>query len=323
MRAIKIHEFGLPDVMKLENVDRPVPESDEILIKVYASAINPIDWKIRDGAIVPHLHVKIKLPIILGWDAAGIVEEVGSNVIGFKKGDAVYGIPNFPGNGSYAEYVAAKANNFSLKPKTISFNESAAVSVSAVAAWDGIFECGRLKAGQRILIHGAAGNVGSFAVQFAKWKGAYVIGTASANNLGFLKQIGADETIDYERQNFEDMLNDIDIVFDAVALGSEIQLKSVKVLKENGTLVTTQGFQLSDDVTNALALKKASGKVVYGGFESQDWLNEIATLIDERRVKVFINKIYAFQDAAQAHREFKNKKGPGKLVLEIRKEDDV
>ncbi|GAA0551350.1 NADP-dependent oxidoreductase [Chitinophaga japonensis] len=321
MKAIRINEFGLPEVMKLEEIARPIPAADEILVKVYASAVNPIDWKIRDGKIVSRLHVKIELPITPGWDAAGIVEEIGSNVTGFKKGDAVYGIPNYPGDGSYAEYVAAKARKFSLKPKSINFIEASAIPVSGVTAWDGVFNRGQLQPGQRILIHGAAGGVGHFAVQLAKWKGAYVIGTASPNNHAFLKQLGADEVIDYNKQDFEDMLHDLDVVFDAVALGNDIQQKSVRVLKENGTLVTTQGFPLGEDVTKALAKKNARGEVIYGEEDIREWLNEIALLVDENKIKVTVNKTYPLEKAAEAHRESEQRHGRGKLVLEVRKED--
>ncbi len=173
-------------------------------------------------------------------DAAGIVEETGSDVKDFNKGDAVYGVPNFPGsNGSYAEYCPAKASQFALKPKSISFNEAAGVPLVGLVAWTGIFELGKLQRGQRILINGASGGVGSFAVQFAKAKGAYVIGTASGGNLDFLKQIGADEVIDYKKQKFEDLLQDIDVVFDASPLRDDDQrMKCVSVLKNGGILVS-------------------------------------------------------------------------------------
>lgn len=317
MKAIRINEFGGPDVMKLEEVERPIPASDEILVKVYASGVNPMDWKIREGGEVEE-RLNIKLPLTPGWDAAGIVEEVGSAVTGFKKGDEVYGIPNFPGDGSYAEYLAAKASQFALKPTSIGFNEASAISIAGVTAWQGLFECGQLQPGQRILIHGAAGGVGNFALQLAKWKGAYVIGTASANNLEFLKRLGADEVIDYKNQKFEDLLRDIDVVFDVAAVNSDTQIKSAKVLKENGILVSTQAIPLSDSVVKALATKKAEGKVYYGEAR-QEWLNEIAKLIDAGKVQVIISNVYPLEKAADAHRESEAGHVRGKLVLEIKK----
>lgn len=184
MKAVRISEFGGPEVLKIEDIEQPVPSSDEILIKVFASGVNPVDWAVRQGgndALRPYL----KLPMTLGWDAAGIVEEVGSNVTNFKIGDEVYGVPNFPGEGSYAEYVAAKASQFALKPKSISFNEAAAVPLTGLVASNSLFELGKLQAGKRVFIQGASGGVGSLAVQFAKAKGAYVIGSASAENQEF------------------------------------------------------------------------------------------------------------------------------------------
>lgn len=319
MKAVRIQEFGKSEVMKIEEIERPVPAADEILVKVYASGVNPVDWVIRNGGN-DFLKPLLKLPMILGWDAAGIVEEIGSNVTDFKKGDEVYGVPNFPGDGSYAEYLAAKASQFALKPKSISFNESASVPLAALTAWTGIFECGKLQSGQRILIHGSAGGVGSFALQFAKWKGAYVIGTASANNHDFLKQLGADEVIDYRNQKFEDLLRDIDVVFDASPLRDNGErIKSVNVLKEGGILVSTHAdFPFSDDVTEALAKKNAKGEIDYVQIK-QEWLNQIAQLIDESKVKVTISKIYPLEQVAKAHQESETWHVRGKLVLEVRK----
>lgn len=322
MKAIRIHEFGGPEVMKIEEIQLPVPAADEILVKVYASSINPVDWAVRKGGndfLKPHL----KLPMTLGWDAAGIVEETGSNVTGFKKGDEVYGVPNFPGsNGSYAEYCAAKENRFAIKPKSISFNEAAGVPLVGLVAWAGIFELGKLKPGQRILIHGASGGVGSFAVQFAKAKGSYVIGTASAGNLEFLQKIGADEVIDYKSQKFEELVQDIDVVFDASPLRDESQrLKSVMVLKNNGILVSVNiDFPFGEKVLQALAKKDAKGELLAGQMNHRDWLNEIAQLIDTGKVKVIISKVYPLEQIAEAHKESETFHVRGKLVLEIKKE---
>ena len=317
MKAVRIHEFGKPDVMKIEEIERPVPTADEILVKVYASGVNPADWVIRNGGN-DLLKPLLKLPLTLGWDAAGIVEETGSNITNFKKGDEVYGVPNFPGDGSYAEYLAAKASRFALKPKSISFNEAAGVPLAALTAWTGIFEHGKLQSGQRILIHGAAGGVGNFALQFAKWKGAYIIGTASANNHDFLKQLGADEVIDYRNQKFEDLLHNVDVVFDASPVrDSDVQIRSEKVLKEGGILVSTN-LEFNDDVTKALAKKNAKGELDLTQIK-QEWLNQIAQLIDENKVKVFISKIYPLEKVAEAHQESETRHVRGKLILEVRK----
>ncbi|WP_311136815.1 NADP-dependent oxidoreductase [Hymenobacter cellulosilyticus] len=214
MKAVRIHAFGGPEVLQLEEVARPVPAADEILIKVYASGVNPVDWGIREGGndvLRPYL----ALPMTLGWDAAGVVEAVGSEVTGFQVGDAVYGEPNFPGAGSYAEYCTSKATQFALKPKSLSFMAAAGVPLAGLTAWTALFEQGKLQPGQRVLVQGASGGVGGFAVQFAKAKGAYVIGTASAANLDYVKQLGADEVIDYRSQEVVALVQDVDVVLEA------------------------------------------------------------------------------------------------------------
>ena len=324
MKAIRINEFVGPEVMKVENIERPIAAPDEILVKVHASGVNPVDWVVRKGGndfIKPYLN----LPMTLGCDAAGIVEETGSSVSEFKKGDEVYGVPNFPGsNGSYAEYCAAKAAQFALKPKSLSFNEAAGVPLVGLVAWTGIFELGKLQPGQRILIQGASGGVGSLAVQFAKAKGAYVIGTASSGNLEFLKQIGADEVIDYKAQKFEELLQDLDVVFDASPLRDDKErMKSVSVLKNGGIFVSVNvDFPFSETVLEALKNKNAKGELLYAQMNHREWLNEIAQLIDEGKVKVNISKVYPLEQVAEAHKESETWHVRGKLILEIRKEND-
>lgn len=322
MKAVRIHEFGGPEVLKIEDVDRPVPAADEILVKVYASGVNPVDWVIRQGSN-DAMRSFLTLPLILGWDAAGIVEETGSDVTGFQKGDAVYGLPNFPGDGSYAEYCVAKASQFAGKPKSISFNEAAGVPLAGLTAWTAMFEYGKLQPGQRILIQGASGGVGSFAVQFAKAKGAYVIGTASASNLDYLKQLGADEVIDYRSQKFDELVRDVDVVLDASPLRDNTErLKSVTVLKEGGIFVSVNtDFPFDDAVLAALEKKRAKGELV-ANQPKQEFLTEIARLIDEGKVTVVVSKVYPLEQVADAHRESETWHVRGKLVLEIRKEGE-
>ncbi|MBC3788666.1 NADP-dependent oxidoreductase, partial [Spirosoma utsteinense] len=217
--------------MNLEEIDRPVPAPDEILVNVYASGVNPVDVVVREGKDAT-LRYNLTLPMTLGWDVAGTVEEWGEEVTGFQKGDAVYGVPNFPGDGSYAEYCAAKATRFAHKPRSLSFNEAAAVPLAALTAWTAIFEYGKLQAGQRILIQGASGNVGSFALQFAKAKGAYVIGVDSGNNMDYLRQLGADELIDYTTGQVDELVRNVDLVLEASSVrDNKERLKSVNVLE--------------------------------------------------------------------------------------------
>lgn len=317
MKAMRIHEFGGPEVMKLEDIERPVPAANEILIKVFATGVNPADWVIRNGGN-DFLRPMLKLPMTLGWDTAGVVEETGSDVTAFKKGDAVYGVPNFPGDGSYAEFCLGNASAFALKPKTISFNAAAGVPLAALVAWTGLFELGQLQRGQRVLIKGASGGVGSFALQLAKAKGANVIGVASTQNVDYLRQLGADQVIDYKGQRFEDMLQDIDLVFDAAPhRENEERLKAVNVLKEGGIFVSTNiDFPISDEVAQALAAKHAKAELIATQIR-QDWLQGIAQLIDEGTVKVFISKTFPLEEAAAAHRESETWHVRGKLVLEV------
>lgn len=320
MRAIKINEFGGPEVMKLVEVDRPVPTANEILVKVYASSVNPADCIIRQGGndfLKPYL----KLPLGLGIDAAGIVEEVGSEVTTFKKGDKVYGMPNFI-DGAYMEYLAAKAVQFALKPQSISFNEAAAIPSCGLMAWSGIVDMGKVQAGQRVFINGAAGGVGTLALQFAKAKGAYVTGTASAHNADFLKQLGADEVVDYRNQKFEDMVHEVDVVFNASPVRDEsFRLKSVAILKKGGIFVCMQlDSPFSEEFKNALAEKGATATFV-GGHSYGDRLTQIAELVDAGKVKAVVSKVYPLEKVADAHRESETRHVRGKLVLEIRKEE--
>ncbi len=321
MKAVRISEFGGREVLKIQETERPIPQADEILVKIYASGVNPVDWVVREGGN-DVLRPLLKLPMTLGWDAAGTIEELGSGVTDFKKGDKVYGIPNFPGDGSYAEYVAAKASQFALKPKSISFNEASGVPLTGMVACNALFELGKLEAGQRVFIHGASGGVGSLAVQIAKAKGAYVIGSASASNQDFLKQIGADEVIDYKKQKFDELLNDVDLVFDSSPLREDAErLRGIHILKTGGIFVSVNvDFPFSDAVKDALAEKNATGELLYLQSNHHYWLNEMARMIDEGQIHVFINKVYPLDQVAEAHKASETWHVQGKLVLEVRKE---
>lgn len=322
MKAIRIHSFGGPQVMQLEELDIPVPAADEILIKMYATSVNPADYIIRQGGndlLRPYL----KLPLGLGLDAAGIVEEIGNDVKDFKKGDKVFGVPNFPGDGSYAEYITAKASQFTLMPENISFIEAGALPSCALIAWNGIVDLGRVEAGQRVLVHGAAGGVGNLAVQMAKAKGAYVIGTASPYNVDFLKQLGADEVLDYKERQFEALLGNIDLVFNASPVRDDAtRLKSADVLKGGGIFVCTQlDSPFSDELKEALAGKNATGTHVGGGgLAYVSSLSETTRLIEEGKVKAVISKVYPLDQVSEAHRESETKHVRGKIVLKIREE---
>lgn len=324
MKAIRVYEFGGPEVLTLAELERPVPAADEILVKMYASSVNPADYIFREGGN-ELMRSFLTLPLGLGLDAAGIVEATGNEVTAFKKGDKVYGVPNFPGDGTYAEYIAAKASQFSLMPDKITFNEAGALPSCALIAWNGIVELGNVQPGQRVLIHGAAGGVGNLAVQFAKAMGGYVIGTASARNVDFLNELGADEVIDYNTERFDELLRDIDVVFNASPVRDEsIRLRSVDVIKEGGIYVCTHLDQpLTDDFLHALAQKNAIGTLVGGGsITYTSSLSGTTGLINEGKVKAVVSKVYPLQQVADAHRESETKHVRGKIVLEIRKENE-
>ncbi|WP_345954302.1 NADP-dependent oxidoreductase [Mucilaginibacter sp. PAMB04168] len=319
MKAVRINEYGGREVMKIEDIALPAPASDEVLVEVYASGVNPVDWVIRSGAN-EGLHSFLTLPMTLGWDAAGVVVEAGSEVTYLKPGDQVYGVPNFPGDGSYAEYCVGKATQFAIKPRSLDFTQAAGVPLAALTAWTGIFAHGDLQPGQRILIQGASGGVGSFAVQFAKSKGAYVIGMASADNVNYVKQLGADEVIDYKTQQFESVLRDIDVVLEASPTrNNRERVKAVAVLKEDGTFVSVNtDFPFNDELMEAGKAKKV--KVALAANQPrQEWLKEIAELIDAGKVKVLINKVFPLEEVADAHRASETWHVKGRLVLNIKK----
>src|SRR5437879_4577200 len=230
MKAIRIHNYGGPEVLQYEDAPRPKPQAGEVLIRVHAAGVNPIDWKIREG------HVKDfwshKLPLILGWDLSGAVEAVGPGPAPagrFKKGDEVYSVSDISRDGAYAEYVVVRESELSLKPKSLHHVRAAAVPLAALTAWQSLFDTAQLQPGQRVLIHAGSGGVGHFAVQLAKWKGGHVFGTASTKNQELLRELGVDEPIDYTKQKFEDVARDVDLVLDLI--GGETQERSWSVLK--------------------------------------------------------------------------------------------
>lgn len=308
MKAIRIHDFGGPDVLTYEEAPQPMPGADEVLIKVYASGVNPIDSKIRAGKA--NERFPVNFPLIPGWDVSGEIEEVGSDVLIFRKGDEVYGRPDPTKNGTYAEYVVVKADQVNRKPKSIDHDKAAAIPLAGVTAWQGLFTHGKLEEGQRVLIHAASGGVGTYAVQFAKWKGAYIIGTSSDDNIDFLYDLGADEVIDYKNENFEDEVSDIDLVFDLI--GGDTQKKSLQVLKKGGRLITTVKPEYAEDA-------KSKG-IHLEGFMAQSKpgdLQQIADLVDSGKVKPIIAEILPLAEAAQAHKKIEKGHTRGKIVLRV------
>src|SRR6266850_1585334 len=239
MKAVRIHSFGGPEVLRLEDVPTPEPKPDELLVRVFAAGVNPADWKFREGLLG-----KIPLPTIMGSDFSGEVEAVGHDVTDFHVGQPVFGVVGDE-SGSYAQFVVAPAAQLVEKPANLNHVEAAALPVASMTAWQALFDVANLQRGQKVLIHAAAGGVGTYAVQFAKWKGAHVIGTASSEHLDFVRQMGADEVVNYRATPFEDVVREVDVVFDTI--GGETQSRSWKVLKRGGILVSIVQPPLKDN----------------------------------------------------------------------------
>jgi len=275
MKAIRIHQYGGPEVLAQVEMQRPAPGANEVLIKVHAASVNPVDWKIRAGYMKDFL--PLALPATLGSDVSGTVEEVGPGAARFKRGDEVYASLGLEGGG-YAEYAVAKETIIAGKPSTLDHVHAAAVPVAGLTAWQALFEVAQLRAGQKVLIHGAAGGVGNFAVQFAKERGAYVIGTASSRNHAFLHELGADKAVDYQQTRFEEVVRDADVVLDTI--GGDTLERSFKALKKGGILVS-----IVQPPSQEQAAKYGVRALFYGGHPSSSNLVEIARLIDAGKVK--------------------------------------
>ncbi|MFM7427485.1 MAG: NADP-dependent oxidoreductase [Elainella sp.] len=307
MKAVQIHAYGGPEVLTYEDVAIPEIAADEVLIQVHAAAVNPVDWKIRDGHLQGFLHHK--LPLILGWDVSGVVEAVGSEVTTFKVGDAVYSRPDIERNGAYAEYIAVKASEVALKPQSIDHIHAAAVPLAGITAWHALLESGQLAPGQRVLIHAAAGGVGSYAVQLARWRGATVIGTASARNRDFLLELGADQVIDYQTERFEE-IEPVDLVFDTI--GGEVQERSWQVVKPGGILVSVISPP-SEEQAQAHQCRSAFVFIQ----PRADWLTEMAQLIDSQQLKPVVETVLPLDQVAEAHRQSQTGRTRGKIVLQV------
>lgn len=303
MKAIRIHQYGGPEVLAQVEMQRPTPGPNEVLIKVAAASVNPIDWKLRAGYVKEVF--PLTFPSTLGWDVSGTVEEAGADVTQFKRGDQVYALLE---GGGYAEYAVAKEAIVTKKPRTLDYVHAATVPVAGVTAWQALFEVAQLRAGQKVLIHASAGGVGNFAVQFAKAKGAYVIGTASSRNQAFLHELGVDQAIDYEKTRFEDVVRDVDVVLDP--LGGETQERSFKTLKKGGILVS-----LVQPPSEELAKKHGVRALFYGAHASSSDLAQIAKLIDSGKVKTVVDTVLPLAEARRAHELSQGGHVRGKIVL--------
>ncbi|BDM69837.1 NADPH:quinone reductase [Streptomyces nigrescens] len=310
MHAITQHTFGGPEVLELTDVDRPEPLPSEVLVRVHAAAVNPVDAMVRSGAF-PLLG---KPPFLLGWDISGVVEEVVPGVTRFQVGDEVYGMPFFPRAGNaYAEYVAVPSRQLARKPAALDHAHAAALPLAGLTAWQSIVDTAQVRAGQRVLIHAGGGGVGHLAVQIAKARGAHVIATASAAKHDFVRGLGADEVIDYRTTDFTDVVTDADVVLDTV--GGGYGPRSLRALRPGGLLVTV--VDRADTALQQAATE--AGRRFAGVTVEPDHtgLQEIAKLVDTGQLRPYVSDALPLADAAKAHQLIESGRAQGKIVLTL------
>jgi len=305
--AVRIHAFGGRDQLVCEDAPIPRINPDDLLVRIHAASVNPVDWKVREGYLkdfIPH-----QLPLILGWDFAGEVVALGEQVTGWNIGDAVYARPDIGRDGTYADYIAVRASEVARKPQSLNWQQAAAVPLAALTAWQSLYEIAKLQEGERVLIHAGAGGVGSFAIQLAKLRGAYVYTTASSRNIELLKSLGADEVIDYTSRDFS-QLRDLDVVFDT--LGGEVLEKSWQTLKRGGRLVSiisNPDAQIAEQhgVTPLFCFVQPNAAQ----------LNELAALFDAEKLQVIIDSVFDLVDIAKAHERSETGRARGKIVVQV------
>jgi NADPH:quinone reductase-like Zn-dependent oxidoreductase len=306
MKAVRVHAYGGPEQLRLEEAPQPKAESGKVVVRISASSVNPIDYKLASG--VMRQIMPINFPWIPGGDFSGTVEEVGPGVTGFKKGDAVYG--DASGGGAYAEFYAGPVTMIAPRPQKLSHVEAASVPLAGQTAWQGLFDHGRLARGETVLIHAAAGGVGSFAVQLAHWKGAKVLATASADNADYVRSLGADSVIDYKATPFESVAKNVDLVFDL--LGGDTQRRSYGVLKPGGRLVATSQPPSEEEA----AKHKVQATMMQMKAAAAN-LAQLTELLDAGRIKTLVSKTYPLAKVRDAWTELISGHSRGKTVLEV------
>lgn len=305
MRAVRFYAYGPPDVLEIEEVPRPAPGQGEVLVRVRAAGVNPFDCKVRSGSLKESM--PLPLPHVPGSDLAGDVAALGPGVTEFSVGQPVFG----RGKGTYAEYATARATALALKPAIISYDQAATIAIGGVTAWSGLFDTADLHAGQRLLVQGAAGGTGSYAVQLGRWKGAYVIGTASSRNLDAVRALGADEVVDYTATPVEAVVAPVDVVFDAV--GGATMERSWRLLKPGGILVELVGAP-SDEVAKAHGVRAGGIKApsVIAGI-----LRQLAGLIEAGSIQTEVGNVFPLERAADAQAQVETGHGRGRIVLHL------
>lgn len=308
MKAIVAHEYGGPEVLKYEDAQRPELKDDQLLVRVIAAGVNPVDGMIVSGMFSKDK--KLAAPMIPGGDIAGIVEKTGGKITKFRSGDAIFAYLSLRNNGGYAEYAVANEKEAAIKPKSINFEQAAAVPIVALTAWQALVDSAKLAAGQSVLIHGGSGGVGMFAIQIAKARGAKVFATASTANQAFLKELGADVTIDYKTQKFEEIAKDVDVVLDSV--GGDTLARSYGVVKKGGFIAT-----LVARLDQAELDKRGIHGESIDVRPNSEELAEIGKLIDAKKIKVIVSQTFPLSDAIKAAEQSATGHTRGKIVLKV------
>lgn len=330
MRAIRVHEHGGPEVLRLDEVPVPEPGPGEVLVRVHAIGVNPPDWYLRDGLknLPPETRPAFDLPVIPGTDVSGVVQAVAADVQGFSVGDEVFGLLRFPSfdGSAYAEYVAAPAADLALKPAGVDHVRAAGTPMAGLTAWQFLIELGHdhpspfqearhrptaLGPGTRVLVNGAAGGVGHFALQLAKWKGAHVIAVASGAHEPFLRELGADESIDYTRTRPEDAVQDVDLVLDTV--GGPDSHRFLRTLKRGGALFPVFFGDFDEEETAKLGVTVSGTQVRSNGTQ----LAELGRLLDKGVLRVATDSTFPLADARAAHERAARGHIRGKIVLTV------
>lgn len=313
MKAIILKQAGGVENLTVAEVPMPLPKKGEVLIKVNALSINPVDIKTRKGLAL-YNSLKADEPVILGWDVSGEVVEAGEEATQFEIGEEVFGMISFPGHGkAYAEYVTAPVAHLADKPDQITHQEAAASSLAALTAWQVLMQQAKVQSGERVLMHAAAGGVGHFGVQIAKYLGAYVIGTGSDANYDFVRELGADEYVDYNHERFEEVIQNVDIVFDAV--GGDNPKRSLDIIRGGGLLIAIAGG-ITDEVKK-LAEEKGVKAWAYLVQSNGDDMEQLAELLEAGTIKPYISREFSFDQIAEAHNQIETGRTRGKIVINM------
>ncbi len=314
MKAYLLNETGGVENLRLSTIAKPEIAADEVLVEVKAISINPVDAKVRAaGELLAMIVGTEDLPVILGWDIAGVVAAVGGQVTGMDVGDRVFGMIRFPGEGkAYAEYVASPASHLARMPETLTFEDAAATTLAALTALQALRP--RVKRGDRVLVHAGSGGVGHFAIQIAKTLGAYVISTSSAANRDFLLSLGTDEHIDYRAQKFEEMLSDVDLVLDS--MGGDVLVKSLRVVRDGGKVVSLPTNEFTEAVQAEVSRREIELDFILVESNGAD-LSTLSNLLENGELNAHVSKVFSFDDMADAHRHIESGRTVGKIVVAL------